>query len=414
MGSGYAVKAAVKRPAETSAYGTEATGITGMIPLLNEDIVNTPQLAVSEAVVGRSSTDSIDLLAFLPGGNLNTELWFEHLEPLFFAALGYECPNQPATRNPAGSDLGGSPAPNDGTPESFLHIFEPDTNLHREAWASGERAASGSGDYVWTGADQKVRTVSLALEKNLGSPSVLHWVDCMVNKMTIRGAVGDKALSCSFEMIPRHGTMVGTSSAWVLPTYRPRPAVFPGLKLYVTQLQDTLATEVPISEFELTVDNGLKGDEFDSGGNDLVNGLTYRSEPKREKPRVTTLKLKFARMKTDTALVKTYYDAGIEVQARLVVTGPAISGSAYPYQYVFALPQCKFVDANFPVAGPGIIEGSAELRAYKPAAAAWARSWLLDVFGGVLRQKKEELVIALTNTKGGCYSRDRNTTYPLP
>lgn len=414
MSSGYAVKAAIKRPAETSTYGTEATSITGQIGLESEGLQANPSYAVSEAVVGRAAAEDVDLVSFAPLGPLSTPLWFEHLEPLFFAMTGYECPDQPATRNPAGTDLGGSPAPNDGSPESFLHIFEPDTNLHREAWMSGERAASGAGDYVWTGSDQKVRTVSLLLDKGVGTSPCEHWVDCMVNKASISGAVGEKPVMCNWDLIPRHRTMVASPGSLVLPGYSPRPAHFVGAKLYCSTPGNALTTELPISEFEFIVDNQLEDAEFDSGGNDLVEGLAYRSEPRRKGPRITTMKMKFARHRAETSLARVYYDSGLEVQLRLVLTGPAISGSAYPYQMVIAIPAAKFTNAQFPVDGPGIIKGEAEVRAYMPPSTAWSRTWVLDAFGGVKRIKQAEFFVALTNTKGGCYSRDRNTTYPLP
>lgn len=414
MGSGYQVKAAVKRPAETSSYGTEATSVTGQIGLESEGLQSGPNFSISEAVVGRSGTDDVDLVSLAPIGPITTPLWFEHLEPLLFAMTGYECPDQPATRAPAGTDLGGSPAPDKASPASFLHVFEPDTNLHREPWSSGERAASGAGDYVWTGSDQKVRSVSLLIDKGVGASPCEHWVDCMVNKATISGAVGEKPVMCTWDLIPRHRTMVASPGSLVLPTYTPRPAHFVGAKFYCTSPGNTNAIEMPISEWEFSVDNQLEDGEFDSGGNDLVNGLAYRSEPVRKGPRITTLKLKFARHRSETSVARVYMDSGIEMQFRIVLTGPAISGSSYPYQMVIGIPAAKFTNAQFPTDGPGIIKGEAEIRAYMPPSTAWSRTWVLDAFGGIKRVKQQEFFIALTNTKGGCYSRDRNSTYPLP
>ena len=411
--SGYASKTAVKRPAETSEYGTEATSITNQIPLKSSSMGLKPNYAESEAVVGEASIIDMDLISLDTPGSISTELWFEGLEYLLFASMGFESPDEPSLRTTGDFDTGGSPAPNDGTPNSFLHIFEQDTNLHREVWLAGERDASGAGDYVWTGADQKVRTVSHCEEKNVGDPSILHFVDCMVNKFSVKGSVS--GIEAAFDLIPRSGSFAGASTNWELPSYGPpRQATWPMVKFYLTALADTLATELPISEFELVVENNLKADDYDTGGNDASDGLSYITEPKRNGPRKTTLKAKTTRYNATNAAVEAQLAAGTEVQAMIAITGPDISGSAYPYQYVFAMPRLKITKAAFPIAGPGVIQGDLEFTALKPTSTSYGYSWVEAVFGGIYRRKMQELVIGLTNTRGSCFSRDRNTAYPLP
>lgn len=412
--SGYGIKAAIRRPVETSPYGTEAASIGNQIPLLSESMTTKPELVISEAVVGNASVQDVATAALSPSGTITTELWYEGLEYLWASALGFESPD-PATTRGGANDSTGSPALNDATPESFLHLFEPDENLHREPWGGDERIASiPATDWEWDGNDQKVRAFSLAIDKGVGSPSVEHFVDCMVQKFTIKGGHG-KPLTVDWDLVARSSSMVGTSSAFALPSYGPpRPALFPQVKFYLSSIFDSLNQEIPITEFEISFDNGLSVDDYDTGGNDLTAGLSYRTEPVRKDQRRVSMKIKFARMNSSTVWPQTYFGTDAPVQARLAIVGPDITDSAFPFRYGFAIPTAKVLSANFPAAGPGVITGDAEIMAYKPPSSAYDQTWVEDEFDGVKRKKKNEFFVALNNTRGASFLRDANSTYPLP
>lgn len=403
MGSptGTNIRAAVKRPAETSDYGTHASQVAGMIPLLSEGLTTAPVLDRSEALTGVAGEQDIDPVGWDVKGPISTELWYESLGPLFLAAMGFENPTVYTGSYGAGS--GGSPAPDDSAdPQAYCHVFEIDDDLHRMAWQSGERSTSSgvaTDPTYWTTEDQKVRSFSLGIDKQAPALTPIHrFEDCMVDSMSVKVTGGRSTVD--WDLIARRSGLEQDFNQvnWALPTYRDR-ALFTGLKFYIGAIGATTPAEFPAQELELSLTNGLAADR-ESGDN-----AEYIIEPVRGDIRKVTAKLKLARFSTDQ--YQQWMDSGAELQVMAVLTGRTIPGSSTPFRARFMLPKCKVLRAEFPAAGPGVITGDVEIEAMKPDS---TQAWMTSLLGGVELKHNNEMVLQLFNSRGACFSRDRQAT----
>ena len=399
--TGVNARAAVKRPAETSAYGTDAAAtITNQIPILNETLTSTPEYDVEEALIGRAAPQDSDIVAWRAGGGLSVEAWYEGLEYMLLAAMGF-CPPTVYT-GVFGTGSGGSPAPDAATPHAWCHLFELDNSLERTPWLATDERAVSSGistdPTYWTVADQKVRSFSTCIDKNAPDGNVHHFQDCMVRRMTFR--ITPQQIGFEFDLFSRKGDRTGTrdKASWAMPTNHNR-LIFPQARFYVDAIGATLTTEYAIQEAELVVENSV-AEDFATGAN-----AVYPLEPLRVAFRKGSLKLKLARFAT--AQFNTWLDAGSNVQALLQVTGGTIPSSSKTFQMSWAVPFAKVTRAEFPVAGPGVITGDVELALSKPTFAAYA--WLTTLLGGIDAKKAGELYLLLWNARPWCWSRDRQS-----
>lgn len=396
MASGVKTRAAVKRPAETSTYGTAATNPTNLVPFVSEGLTNQPVLDVDQALVGQSAMGESEIVGWNPGGPLSTSLWFEGLEYLFLAALGFENPSV-YSGGVFGAGTGGSPAPDDSPAAAYIHLFECDDELHREAWQAGERTASSGGatdPTYWTASDQKVRSLSLGIDKPVPVDYVHHFFECMVRKATF--TFSQQKMSADWDFVPwkLDKTAALNRDNWALGE-RDR-ALFTGLSVTVGAIGASVGTTYAVQEASIELDNGLDEGPF-------LSGTAYRDEPRRgDAGRVVTGKLKLARY-----LASTWEDwmAGdTDLQIVLTCTGNVIAGSSESFEIKFILPAVKIVKADFPVAGPGVISGDIEFKAYKPAS---TQAWLTTLLGGITQVKGNEFLVRMINTRGACFSRDR-------
>lgn len=395
MSSGVKTRAAVKRPAETSVYGTGASNPTNLVPFVSEGLTNKPIVDQDQALVGQAAAGESSVVGYNPSGPLSCSLWYEGLEYLLLAALGFENPT--VFSGVFGSGSGGSPAPDAVTPTAFYHLFECDENLHREPWQAGERSASTGGSTdptYWTAADQKVRSVSLGIDKTMPIDAVHHFIDCMVKKATFNFT--QTKMGVDFDLIPNKldRTAALNRDNWASASME--RALFPGLTVNIGAVGSSLGPALAVAEASIDLDNGLDDGSFDTG-------TYYRSEPRRgDSGRTITGKIKLARYLNSQA--EDWRDVGTNLQLVLTATGGFISGSGLRHEFKFILPKVELTKADFPVAGPGVISGDIEFKAAKPDS---TQAWLTSLLGGITQVKANELLIRLRNGRAACFSRDR-------
>lgn len=404
MSQGYKVRVATKRPAEVSAYGTQATGITNIVPVLSADIRRVHERTPAEALAGTAASRDSNKVASRFAGPLSTELWYEGLEYLLLSAFGFECPT--VYSGVWGSGSGGSPSPDTVSPHAFVHFFELDDDLHRVAWAAGERAASSgisTDPTYWTASDKKVRTASVVVDDTVASEPY-HLVDGAVNKLTIRANL--KKVTADFDLIGQTRVNVDSNETnWTLPTNRLQ-VVFPGLRFGLGAAGATAPTAIGITELELTIENNLLA-AFESWSAGVVYDDAYISETIRNDFRKVSLKVKFGRLNTS---ILDYLSSDTALQASIDFFGSAVPSSTFPFRMAFVIPNLKVASADFPVPGPGVIGGEAEFQIDKPDATAWARAWITGGFlGGMTAVKQNEVGLIFINSRGSCFSRDRNS-----
>lgn len=407
--SGALTKCVVKRPAVNSAWGTVAATPTNQIPFVSEGLTNPVTMDKTDALEGTAATVDADVVAENPGGTLTTELWYEGLEYLFYAAMGYLCPT--VYTGAHGSGSGGSPAPWRGTTVllagAYQHLFELDDTLHRSPWASGERAiSSGSaGDATyWVAGDQKVRCVDVGIAKGVPAGEAWRYINAMVRSMTIRASL--EGVTVEWDLTPyKNDTDAMNLTNWALPTSKVK-AMFPHMRVGLSAAGASAPTEIGVKEITLTLTNPLD-EVFESGANSR-----YKSEPMRSGRREVKGTVKLARYTADT--FPAALRAGTDLQLSLKFQAPDVMMSTdgtpvstgwYP-TVQFICPLVRIATANFPVSGTGIIEGSLEFEAF-PAAAP---TWVTTLAGGMTMVKASELYLVIRNSRQYCWSRDNQAT----
>jgi len=395
--SGVLTVAAVKRPAETSAWGTAATSPTNIIPLINESMTTGLILDHEEAVEASAARQDADIVGEDNAGSITTDVWYEGLEYMLNAAFGFECPTV-YSGGDFGAGTGGSPAPDTiVSPDAYHHVLELDNALQREVWLAGERDASSGGSTdpeYWTAADQKVRAFDLYIDKKVPTGGVHGFINCMVRSTTLK---------CSLESVTMEWDLVGyqhltdtyNRSSWALPSSRVR-AIFPHLSVGLSAAGASAPTAVAVQDITLKLENQLESTRS-SGSNSK-----YIIEPVRSGVRKVSGTIKLARYNDDT-----FPDAlknETDMQLNLTLSGNTlISGSAWYPNIRFFAPLVRITKADFPVSGAGVITGDLEFEAFVAA----TPTWITTAAGGVSLIKAQELYCMYRNTRGWCWSRDR-------
>lgn len=397
--AGVLAKAAVKRPVVTSVWGDAATSVTNQIPLKSESMTTTLLRDIEEMVEGQVGRTDADIVGNDEAGTITTDLWYEGLEYLFYAAFGFECPTVYSAAD-YGSGTGGSPAPDTTvSPDAYHHVMEPDDTINRAAWVTGERAASSGspGDATyWTAADLKNRCFDLGILKGVPSGSVHRFKNCMVKSMTVKATLEEVAVEWELVAYDRDTNTMNYTN-WVLPTERAR-AVFPHLHVGLSAAGGSAPSTINVQEITLKLENPLNLVRESGTYSDLV------SEPIRDGSRKVSGSIKLARYDSDT--FPTALRAGTDLQLDLKFVHPTIiTGSAFYPTIEFICPLVKLTKAEFPVTGPGVISGDLEFEAFITATPAWVTT----LAGGISLVHDQEIYLMFRNTRGYCWSRDNQT-----
>ena len=398
--TGTLAAAAVKRPAETTDWGDKATSPTCQIPLLSESLTSGVILDHEEAIENKAARTDADVVGVDAQGSFATDLWYDGLEYLFHAALGFECPSVYTGTYPAGS--GGSPA--SAGSGVYVHLFEPDNTLEREAWLSGERdAASGSGTdgTYWTAADKKVRAVDVMIDKKVPTGGVHNFINCMVRSMTLKA--GLDGVTLEWDVVGyNHDTDTYNRGSWDFPGTRAR-ATFPQMTVGMDAAGASEPAEIAVQEITMKLENPMEVQRASGTSSE------YIIEPCRNGMRKVTGTITLARYNSDD--FPDWMDDETDLQLAIDFQhGTAISGSDYP-EFRFLMPLVRITKADFPVPGPGIITGSIEYEAFIPSATP---AWITTHAGGIDIIKAQELYLFIQNTMKWAWSRDRQSGLTLP
>lgn len=405
---GAQVKAAVRRLAETVAYGTAAPDPTVIVPLLSESMRVVNEYDQEEAVQGSSAISDATIVKKAVAGAISTELWYTGLEYLWLCGMGFECPTV-YTGN-FGSGSGGSPARTAASPDALYHLFELDDARHIAPWqalpSGAERADSSgsSGDPTyWTAADQKIRALDLGILKGsvLGSNRVHKYRSCMTKGFTVN--LTPKKCSVDWDLVGYlHDPSDDFGSAsWTVPE-RDR-VVFPAFKLYMaTQGSSWTYSASPfrVAEASIKVETPLADGDLTTGG------APYIEEPIGAGVRKVGGTLKIARYTAAADVFATLMQAGTPCQMILACDSGAIGATGQTFQYFFVMPHVVFTKADFPVAGPGALTGDVEFVCLRDTA-AYAYTWLTTLIGGMDIKKQNEMFVLQRSGIKACLSRDR-------
>lgn len=398
------------------------------INLLSESLKENLTFEQDVTLLGTPGIPNTDLVSILPTGSLEIRGFYDGLDAIIAAAMGFEKPlatdspiaqNSTALTSSASSAAGtwddsGTPfasgdvgkfirvtsrtaegqvrrisgftdsntvtiTPNwDVTPDNtttavmaqeWLHLFELSNHLHDELWSDFYSSYPAGG--VGTANDQIIRRGTLGILKWKTTPQI--WRCCFVNSLTISLSAGG-VLSVSAEFIPfdldktSSTNTANTADNWAFTHASP---------LFVTNEQIIFPE---ISYFRIAVLGDAPLDSGDNTGirefsitikNNLkiddmdANSTYYRIMPMRNSHREITGSFKIPRYNADTFF--DFQSGESELIANIKITGSTIASSA---RYInLWLPSLKLEAGDAPVAGPGLIPQSYNFRCLSPGAA---------------------------------------------
>ncbi len=397
------------------------------ITFLSESLKENLSFEQDVTLLGTPGVPNTDLVSILPAGSLEIRGFYDGLDALIAAAMGFELPlatNSPAAQNSTAlisTDSGATSYKDGGNPfasgdigkfirvvsgaaegqvrrisafvgagevtitpawdsnpvnattavmaQEWLHLFELSNHLHDELWTSvyGSYPTGGVG----TANDQIIRRGTLGLLKWNPIPQI--WRSCFINSLTISLSAGG-VLSVTAEFIPfdldktSSTNTTGLSNNWAFDHASP---------LFVTNEQ-IIFPEISYFRIAATGDAPL-----DSGDNTGIREFTitinnnlkvddmdasstfYRLMPMRNSHREITGNFKIPRYNADTFF--DFQNAESELIVNLKITGSTIASSA---RYInFWLPSLKLESGEAPVGGAGVVPQSYNFRCLTPGAA---------------------------------------------
>jgi hypothetical protein len=352
--TGLASKAAYKKDPGENA--TAPTGIktyphtpgatdlaaNDLIPFTHESLSLAVERSVDPALLGGGAAPPGPIVLENCSGAVGGRLRYNGWARPFQQAHGFEYSH---STNGSPKSLGSG---------AYAHLFELDHALQDQAYLAGERETFHAND-------RKVRRGQIGLAKQ-----VEDWIfgSCMFTKFTVRGTPTE--VTTEFEAIPYYlyrGSY--NSSNWTEPSGSTAQALFQQTEIKLARRSDTPGSMVTIkaSEFELVVDNGLRGGETATG---VAPKIII---PVREALKNVTLKIarpRYSSDESDDQLIG-YFQTDQEFSAIITITGPLIGGSIY-YKYKFCLPSLRATGPLGPanIEGPGPLAQEWNFRAYRP------------------------------------------------
>lgn len=206
--------------------------------------------------------------------------------------------------------------------------------------------------------DLSTKTFNLEIEK---VEARYRFYACMVNSITISGSADSaRPVSVTLGLIAQKGDKVATAFPTLsLPSdgtedrvYFEHLRVSGGGALFADQANAIAAgDEIPISSFELAVENNLQADAKDSASGYVV-------QPMRDGFRTVSVKVGLARYTSTTDNFVTWKNADTDLQAKFTLGNGTET-------VVLEIPYCKVSDgANFNVGGPGVLTDEVTLAAF--------------------------------------------------
>ena len=266
--------------------------------------------------------------------------------------------------------------------DEFKHTFEPTNNLHDQLWTDVYSDYPTAG--IGAATDKLLRRFTLCIAKDV---SLWAYRSVFINSMTISGSA-KAGITIELDLLPfdrvtdslsssrQDGSTVAgwkTNLKWTKVTYSVTTGygiavneriMFSDLTFriddYSTSTPLAAADNLGISEFSLTVNNNLKGDDHDS-----VGGV-YRAEPARNTTREITGTFTVPRYTSDARF--TLRDAATMQMAHFNFVGSTMSTIARAFQ--IWLPSLKITNIATSMGGSGLINETVSFQCFTPAGQA--------------------------------------------
>ena len=290
--------------------------------------------------------------------------------------------------------------------QEWLHTFELANHLHDELWTDEYSSYPTGG--VGTASDKILRRGTLGFLKWSTTPWVFR--SAMINSLTIRLAPAtglvitaeylafnlDRASATNGAASPDNWALDNASGLFVAN----ETIVFSDVDYFRVDSfangEMTSADNHGIDEFEITINNNLKGDD------QSANTGSFREQPARNASREVTGRIRIPRYAADTFL--DWHDADTILVGILSLSGSTIATSARNFK-VF-LPSFKLEAPSAPVSGPGIVPQSYAVRCVTPASAPPTGFPTQN-----LTAPRSELMIQMLNQNPFSMLRDQNKEY---
>jgi hypothetical protein len=327
---GFLTKAALTREAIVTTPtwpAASAQAAAALLPLLSEDVRERP---VRQAVTTALGTVAPDTLSRPVSGSVALLATYNGLELIYALSLGFQGKRYSGTVYPASVSTG-----------AWRHRFEIDDDLRSVPWEEADGFVEGELDE----GTQRIRRATLCVDKQL---AVWESLSTVVGSLELEATSARVALSLG---VVAHSI---TRASLVNPNLDAlaTPAAFYPLRFselvcrvgpYSASTALGSSNVLAVSGVRLALDNRLGAP---------VSRLThpYIDEPARTAPAAVQGTFSLPRYQADTLLALA--DAGTELMADLIWTGPLIPGTSQPYQLAVYLPGLTFLDGEAPIVGP--------------------------------------------------------------
>jgi hypothetical protein len=347
MSAGFESRAAFAR--EAQVYGLQWPAVadpvaTLLLPLLSES-VNQRSEYQALAKQGQGTTSRPKLTGRFIQGEVVVDLYYEGLEFLWAAALGYQARRINGTLMPEAVVAG-----------AYRHLFEVDRSLHLEGWQAGDGFIAGTDNLI--SGQKKVRRGSYMISKAL---DLWRGRSCMVEGLQLAFQPGGAQANVSligWDFIRTIGDTALNALTCPVPRILNQETRF-----YLAPLANaplgTSATEiVEITGVSVTLRNALRAHT------NVLDGV-HIGEPRRGGPATVEGAFSLPTYSAANFLLRDYEVNDVELCALIESTGSIIVGST-PYRFRVWLPSLKVTATDVVVSGPGMVQQAYSFAAGKP------------------------------------------------
>ncbi len=422
-GAGLTTSDYPKTPTEADAEEV-ALGASDQLALLSEGVEEEYSFENDETLIGRSGVAGIDAISIMPTGGIEVSVFYDGMDAILAAALGFENPN--FTNSPtydsgvaltgaggmssngftatasvfAAGDVGKfirvtsgtgagqvrritaysggtivtvTPAwgtlPTGASAEmafEFTHTFETCNVLSNEDWDQVYPSYPTTG--VHSASDRIIRRGTLGFEKNQAKPWIFR--SAMVNSLTFTASAG-ASIKASVDFAPfdldRDSATNTASSTW---DWDNSSAVFEENERQIFSDIDYFRLNAYSTGTALDSDDNICISDFtitinnnlQANDQTACTGL-YREEPARGGMREVTGSFTLPRYEADT--IFTWKDAETTLMGELSISGSTLTNEARNMK-IF-INSLKITKASAPVAGAGVITQTFEFVALVPS-----------------------------------------------
>ncbi len=292
--------------------------------------------------------------------------------------------------------------------QEWLHLFECSNNLEDELYTNVLATYPVGG--LGTTSDKIIRRMTLGLLKYSTTPQIHRSV--MINTLTIK-LDKTKGLTLSVGLMGFNRELssatngAASAASWAFDHASPlfvenERIVFPDVSYFridaYTNGVLSSADNWGIDEFEITINNNLKGDD------QSVTSAPWRVQPGRNAQREITGSFKLPRYSVDT--FTDWMTGKTALTMEMLIAGSTIETSARNMS-IF-VPKLILESVSTPVSGPGIVPMTVGFRAISPGEALAASSPYNDA---VLTAPYSELLIETLNQNPFNVQRDQQREY---